>query len=150
MLVAALNFLPWFGASAFAQLVQVVQTPFNVNTQAASLGGSILSPKLSSHIRDLLNNASVPGYAIAIVRPGHDIDVEVEYGNWGNKTEDGDRVTPDVSPSSSISTRTFDKCCMKDPLYPRVRLQGFHCDRIRPANRRLCQRPQRDCATNRC
>jgi hypothetical protein len=108
MSVAALSLLLLLGGSACAQLVQVAQAPFALNTQETSLGSSVLSRELDSYIQDLLNNASIPGYALGIVRLDRGIDAEVEFGNWGNKTEDGDKVTPDVSSLSLILTRTSD------------------------------------------
>lgn len=66
------------------------QTPLGL----FSSDGKVISPELYDTISTILINNTVPGYSLAIVRPG--ADTKVEYGTWGNRTEDGDEVTPNV------------------------------------------------------
>ena len=73
--------------------------PCNSTRRSDPLGltssdGKVLSPELYDTISMILRNNTVPGYSLAIVRPG--ADIEVEYGTWGNRTEGGDEVTPNV------------------------------------------------------
>ena len=76
--------------------VAALATPPNAQTplDLFSSGGKVISPELYDTISTILRNNTVPGYSLAIVRPG--ADTKVEYETWGNRTEDGDEVTPNV------------------------------------------------------
>jgi hypothetical protein len=54
----------------------------------------VLDGPLVERITRLLEENHVPGYSLAVVRPGASNDVE--YFTWGNRTEDGEPVTPEV------------------------------------------------------
>jgi hypothetical protein len=78
---------------------QVVSLAHGRPTQAplqhemSSTGIRIL-PALNDAIASILKDNTIPGYSLAIVRPR--AEVEVEYGAWGIRTEDGDEMTPEV------------------------------------------------------
>jgi hypothetical protein len=55
-----------------------------------------ITPALSSFTRRLLSEAGAPGLSLGIVYLDEDNSVQTEYGAWGNMTEDGDAVTPQV------------------------------------------------------
>lgn len=58
-------------------------------------GSAVITQNLRDTIGQILQKNAVPGSAIALVRLGD--DGGAEYGAWGNRTEDGDPVTTDVS-----------------------------------------------------
>ncbi|KAJ7160591.1 beta-lactamase/transpeptidase-like protein [Mycena crocata] len=58
--------------------------------RAAPLNGTILTDEFSSFVRATMQAHNVSGLSLGILRP----DGEVEYGAYGNRTEDGDPVTP--------------------------------------------------------
>lgn len=60
---------------------------------SVSLHHGVLSKELTNTVAAILKNNTVPGYSLAIIRPGQD----VEFGSWGNRTEEGDKTTPQVS-----------------------------------------------------
>ncbi|KAH9055951.1 beta-lactamase/transpeptidase-like protein [Lactarius vividus] len=52
----------------------------------------VLTPDLTDIVQDIVDTHQIPGLALAIVRKnGHP-----EFGTWGNKSEDGSRVTEDT------------------------------------------------------
>lgn len=59
-----------------------------------SYGGirQVLTPEFSDYIDRVLNQNSVPGISLGVVRK----DGTFELGAWGSKTDDGEPVTPDV------------------------------------------------------
>jgi hypothetical protein len=59
-----------------------------------SKDSKVLDRNLLERITRLLKESSVPGYSLVVVRPGALEDVE--YFTWGNRTEDGDPMTPEV------------------------------------------------------
>jgi len=44
-------------------------------------------------VEEIRTNGPIPGISIGVVHPSGD----VEYGAWGQKTEDGEAMTPEVS-----------------------------------------------------
>lgn len=53
----------------------------------------IINDELSAYVERMTEMCEVKGTTIAVVRP----DGEVEFGAWGIRTEDGDKMTPEVS-----------------------------------------------------
>jgi hypothetical protein len=83
-----------FFASAVAQ-----QYPLFADHRSASLvGQQTLTPELKEWIGDLVRDSNISGYSVAVVRPRS--GAPADYGTWGNRTEDGEAMTPDVSPWS--------------------------------------------------
>jgi hypothetical protein len=86
----------------FAPLVsaKTVQAPFAAGVPDAPYQPPfpwpprVLDQSLTEQITRLLKEHNAPGYSIAVVRP--DAAEEVEYFAWGNRTEDGAPVTPNV------------------------------------------------------
>ena len=75
------------------------------------IGGleAVIDEELSSFIRGVMDDWSMHGLSMAIVKPSwklwdtsDDRKFEVEYGSWGVRTEDGEKVTPEVSMRLSI------------------------------------------------
>lgn len=64
------------------------------HSQSRRAKGSVITPAITDQINQILQNGTVPGYSVAIVHVGD--GGGVEYGVWGNRTEDGDLVQPDV------------------------------------------------------
>lgn len=59
---------------------------------------TVISEEFYNRIAFLLKNNTVPGYSVALVKLGQ--EDEFEFASWGNRTEDGDKVTPEVTRSS--------------------------------------------------
>ena len=57
-----------------------------------SVNDTVITPGFSNFVQRLLTDHHVKGLSLAVVRADG-----VEYGAWGNSTEEGDSVTPDVS-----------------------------------------------------
>ncbi|KAJ7292877.1 beta-lactamase/transpeptidase-like protein [Mycena rebaudengoi] len=53
-------------------------------------GGKIITDEFSSYIRNAMQAYNASGLSLGVLRP----DGQVEYGSWGNRTEEGDPVTP--------------------------------------------------------
>lgn len=53
----------------------------------------IITETFSHYVEHLMDIWHAKGVAVSVVRP----DGDVEFGSWGLRTEDGDRITPDVS-----------------------------------------------------
>ena len=68
------------------------QVPFlgNVSNHGTKV---ILTPELTKFIQEVVTNGSLPGLSIGIVHSGG----VVEFGTWGKKSEDGEKMTSDVS-----------------------------------------------------
>jgi len=52
----------------------------------------VLTPEFSDYVGHVLNRNNIPGISLGVIRK----DGTFELGAWGNKTEDGEPVTPDV------------------------------------------------------
>ena len=80
-------------------LGNAVQVPLDasnlVSTQPAPNGRVVITPDVSALAERLLKKHHVPGLSVGVVRLTEDA-VLTEIGTWGNKTEDGDAVQPDV------------------------------------------------------
>jgi hypothetical protein len=59
-----------------------------------SSASKVLDRNLLERITRLLEHSYAPGYSLVVVRPGASEDVE--YFTWGNRTEDGEPMTPEV------------------------------------------------------
>lgn len=83
--------------SIFAVLISTVilgrcstfQIPLD---EQRNYGHKVIDEELSSYIQNQLQDNNVTGMSLGIVLPNG----EVEFGAWGNRTEKGDLVTPEV------------------------------------------------------
>jgi hypothetical protein len=57
-----------------------------------SNNGRIVNEELSSYIQTQLQTNNITGLSLGIILPNGEVEFEV----WGNRTEDGDPVTPEV------------------------------------------------------
>ena len=53
----------------------------------------VLEPDLLNYIEDIVNSHGLPGLSVAVVHA----DSSAEFANWGNRNEEGDAMTSDVS-----------------------------------------------------
>ena len=118
--VTSSYFEPWFGN---------ILAP-NLSSPQAS---PIISNGVQEYIGDLVGKFNVSGLALTVVRP----DGEVEYGSWGNRTEDGDKVTPEVSLSSVGAVKHIENFI--DSLHPRVVFKSIRLSVYGHSNRRFRQ-----------
>jgi hypothetical protein len=122
-------------------LVRAQQAPFSTTD------GPILSTTVKAAIGDMLARSGGPAYSVALVRL--DARAPVELAAWGNATEDGDPMTPDVrAPLARLQTRPAERAA--DPGEHRVHVKGIHGRGHRAAHRRLCARAKRDGAARGC
>ncbi|KAL5489890.1 hypothetical protein ACEPAI_4722 [Sanghuangporus weigelae] len=70
----------------FPLSVEGEQIPFTSKTS------KVLNSKFSGYVDHLMDLWTVKGISMAIVRP----DGNAEFGAWGNKTEDGEPMTPET------------------------------------------------------
>ena len=56
---------------------------------------TVITEDFDTFVQGVLNETGVKGLALGIVKP----DGSLEFGSWGNRTEDGDPVTSDVGVS---------------------------------------------------
>jgi hypothetical protein len=70
-----------------ASLGRSTQTP-----QGNSGSSGVIDENLSSLIQGLMQANNITGMSLGIVSPNGD----VEFGAWGNKTESGESIAPDV------------------------------------------------------
>jgi hypothetical protein len=54
--------------------------------------GKVINEELSSYVQNQMDAGNVTGLSVGIVLPNG----EVEFGAWGNRTEAGDPVRPEV------------------------------------------------------
>lgn len=75
--------------------VPFVQTTEHGRNSDSGHGGTtrVLTPEFNKFIEDVLANGTVPGLTLGVVHPSG----ETEFGAYGRKTEDGDKMTTDVS-----------------------------------------------------
>ncbi|TDL17828.1 beta-lactamase/transpeptidase-like protein [Rickenella mellea] len=64
----------------------------SIGTKIFEQKDAVVNGDLSTYVQLLMGYYNVKGLALAVVRP----DGEVEFGSWGNRTETGDKVTPDT------------------------------------------------------
>ena len=68
------------------------------HTSGGSRSKTAITPEISAFAERLLKERGVPGLSIGVVRlDGAHNEVLTEFGQWGNRTEDGDSVEPGVS-----------------------------------------------------
>lgn len=75
---------------AFTAVTVTKQEPLNQHLRTA--GSAVINSELGHHVEHLMDLWGIKGIALGVVRP----DGEVEFGAWGNRTEDGEGTTPDV------------------------------------------------------
>ena len=103
----------------------------------------VVNEAFSADVQSLMGVSNVKGLSLVVVRP----DGAVEFGSWGNRTEDGDKVTPDVG-AHTYHLRNTDSF-HADTLQHRFMFQGiFECVR-RSSDRRLRCWPKHDPAGSR-
>ena len=79
--------------------LQSNQIPFKASGNRKA---QVFTPEFSDYVHRILEEHKVPGLSLAVVQK----DGTLELGAWGNKTEDGAHMTPDVSVSiCNFSTR---------------------------------------------
>lgn len=64
--------------------------------------GRSITPELSAFIERNLTPWNISGITAAVVRRDGTIGFSVEMGGWGNKSETGDKMTPDVCDLSAL------------------------------------------------
>jgi hypothetical protein len=69
---------------------QISQIPLSVLNDSRK---QIFTPEFSAYVDNVIQENKMPGLSLALVRT----DGNLELGSWGNKTEDGEHVTADVS-----------------------------------------------------
>jgi hypothetical protein len=70
------------------------QQPFTSDAHAKN---KVLNDDFVVFVKNILANETIPGISVAVVRP----DGEVELGAWGNRTEEGTELEPNVTSASS-------------------------------------------------
>ena len=60
-------------------------------SQASS--NRVITPVVDKLVVELMDASGIPGLSLGVVRP----DGEIEFGNWGIRSEKGDNVTSEVS-----------------------------------------------------
>ena len=63
----------------------------------STVNANVITPDLATYVEATLQQNSIPGLAIGFVRLNNG-SVTTEFGAWGNMTEDGSAVVPEVSP----------------------------------------------------
>ena len=117
--LAAMAVSPWaflfylaLVARALAQLSVPAQAVFSLpappssDAHSSSRSRKVLESDVHDYVQKIMKEANVPGMSIAIVHSdwdsGDDIvggEADTEYGSFGIKSEEGDAMTSDVSPS---------------------------------------------------
>jgi hypothetical protein len=97
------TYRPWLSApflmlSIFASLILTAtlgraasQVPLN-DFWVQDRAGRVIDEELSSYIQNQMEAGNITGLSLGIVLPNG----EVEFGAWGNRTEAGDLVRPEV------------------------------------------------------
>jgi hypothetical protein len=78
-------------------LVHAQQAPFSIASHRTDSDDPILSAAVRTAIGDMLARSGSPAYSVALVRLG--ARTPLELATWGNATEDGDLMKPDVRAS---------------------------------------------------
>lgn len=66
------------------------------NVKLASRSASAITPEISALAESLITNYHVPGVSVGVVRLNGS-SITMEYGAWGNRTEDGDLADSQVN-----------------------------------------------------
>ena len=82
----SISFLGCFSGLVYSQQVPLTESISVLVTNR------VIDEDLYSCVNQFMSNKSIKGLSMAVVRP----DGEVEYGSWGIRTEEGDKVTPEV------------------------------------------------------
>ncbi|TDL29088.1 beta-lactamase/transpeptidase-like protein [Rickenella mellea] len=64
---------------------------------------SVIDTQFSSYVEGLMHKREIVGVSLVIVKPGGD----VEYGAWGNRTEDGEKMIPDTLFNIASCSKAF-------------------------------------------
>ncbi|KAI0708815.1 beta-lactamase/transpeptidase-like protein [Cerioporus squamosus] len=72
------------------------------------------SPEFNGFIEEVMQNGSIPGISLGVVRLGEDNKPIVQLGSWGRKTEDGDGH--DLSPDSLFGIASCSKAFLATSL----------------------------------
>ncbi len=84
----------------------------------------LITPELSAHAEQLIAGSLTPGLSLGVIQLDRSKkDVQTEFGAWGNRTEDGDKTTQDVSCASLRVARLW-TYHIADPLRHWFLLQG--------------------------
>jgi hypothetical protein len=91
-----------YGSALAALAYAHAQNPLQWSQQEQQklAAGNILTPEFNTWIEELMQNNTVRGHSVVIVRTNGSIPEEL--GAWGNRTEDGDAMTPNVSDYPAI------------------------------------------------
>lgn len=122
----------WAAVSVFAS-----PSPVHAHMDSSRDESVLITPELDARIAEILKNNTVPGYALAIVRLD---DPRVEYGVWGNRTEDGDPISTDVChPAYHLLPNSLsDGHNALDLVWHCIVLESFRCDVYGHSHGRLC------------
>ena len=85
-----------FLSLAQSQVFAAYQEPFihdPLSSYSSSFWPTVITDEFNAFVQGVLNETGVHGLSLGIVKP----DGSLEFGSWGNRTEDGDPVDPDVS-----------------------------------------------------
>lgn len=96
--------------------------PWQNTQQSPGRVSKIITPDFRAWVDGLLEQDFVGGYSIAIVRPHSSIPEE--FGNWGNSTEDGEGMTPDVSVTYGTCSQSSPEYCL-DTFYTCLSFKGL-------------------------
>lgn len=64
----------------------------NQSPRADSGNGTVFDAQFSSLIQEAMDANNITGMAVGVLLP----DGGVEFGAWGNRTENGEKIAPDV------------------------------------------------------
>ena len=86
--------------------------------------GQVFTPEISNSIQEILDIWNITGLSVTVVpRYG-----EPEFYSWGNRTEDGDKVTENVRPAH-VPTSIKSEVAFSDIIPHGICVQGILCER---------------------
>lgn len=107
----------------------------NRTSSASGLVEDVLSPAIKSRIDTILEKHNVTGHSLAVVRLG----AQVEYHQWGNRTEDGEAPTKEVRRLfGSTSFHSLSVLFVPDAILSWFVLESIPSDLGWDHHRRLC------------
>ncbi|KAI0792431.1 beta-lactamase/transpeptidase-like protein [Abortiporus biennis] len=68
--------------------------------------GQGITPQISELAESLLESSQTPGLSVGVVHLQNG-SVSLEFGSWGNRTEEGDKVTPDTLFAIGSTSKAF-------------------------------------------
>ncbi len=88
--------------AAFATISGATQLPFALNDsagdQAPKAFKRLITPELSANAERLVGSLGPPGLSLGVIQfDRFSKERQIEFGAWGNRSEDGDKTTQDVS-----------------------------------------------------